>query len=61
MTKKSWADIKMRKEKTDRTILGRWGTPDDLAGLVILLSSEASSYITGQDIYVDGGWLSKGL
>ena len=42
-------------------MLGRWGQPKDLAGIVIFLASDSSSYITGQDIYVDGGWISKGL
>ena len=44
-----------------RTILGRWGEPQDLVGTVIYLLSSASSYVTGQDIYVDGGYLTKGL
>jgi NAD(P)-dependent dehydrogenase (short-subunit alcohol dehydrogenase family) len=34
---------------------GRIGTPDDCAGAVLLLCSEAGSYITGQNLYVDGG------
>ncbi len=59
MTKKGWANN--RKLIEDRTILGRWGTPDDLIGTAIFLLSSASSYITGQDIYVDGGYLTKGL
>ncbi len=42
-------------------MLGRWGVSEDLSGLVIFLSSDSSSYITGQDFYVDGGWLAKGL
>ena len=41
-----------------RTPLGRWGTPDDFAGVALLLASDASKFITGQIIYVDGGWLS---
>jgi gluconate 5-dehydrogenase len=41
--------------------LGRWGESSDLVGTAIFLLSEASSYITGQDIYVDGGYLTKGL
>lgn len=40
--------------------LGRPGTPSDLAGATILLASEASDYITGQTIFVDGGWLHNG-
>jgi NAD(P)-dependent dehydrogenase (short-subunit alcohol dehydrogenase family) len=61
MTKKSWNNIKRRKIITDNTILGRWGEPKDLEGIIIFLSSNASSYITGQDIYVDGGWSAKGI
>lgn len=40
----------------ERTPLGRWGDPRDLAGLAVFLASDASSYITGQIIYCDGGW-----
>lgn len=36
--------------------LGRVGDPSDLTGLIALLSSDSSSYITGQDIAIDGGW-----
>ena len=38
-----------------------WGEPKDLVGTIIFLLSSASDYITGQDIYVDGGYLTKGL
>ncbi len=37
--------------------LGRPGVPSDLAGVTLLLASDASDYITGQTIFVDGGWL----
>lgn len=36
--------------------LGRFGAPGDLGGIVVLLASPASAYITGQTIAVDGGW-----
>ena len=39
------------------TPMGRWGKPGDLVGLIILLVSKASDFITGQTIFVDGGWL----
>ena len=59
MTDYSWKDPQRRAQRTASTLLGRWGAPEDLAGMVILLASDASAYITGQDFYVDGGWLAK--
>jgi len=37
-------------------MLNRIGKPEDLKGIIALLCSEASSFITGQIIHVDGGW-----
>ena len=59
MTKGSWKN--RRQEIEDRTIFGRWGESEDLVGTVVFLLSSASEYITGQDIYVDGGYLTKGM
>ena len=43
---------------SSRIPLGRWAEPGDLAGLAVFLASEASSYITGQVIFIDGGYLA---
>jgi 2-deoxy-D-gluconate 3-dehydrogenase len=45
-------------EITARIPLGRWGKPEDLGGAAVFLASDASDYMTGQTIFVDGGWLS---
>ena len=42
-------------------ILKRWGNPGDLVRPCIFLASDSSLYITGSDIFVDGGCLAKGL
>ncbi len=43
----------------NRTPAGRWGDEDELAGAAIFLASDASNYVNGQVIYVDGGFLSS--
>jgi 2-deoxy-D-gluconate 3-dehydrogenase len=44
---------------TARIPQGRWGTPEDLKGAVIFLSSDAANYVNGHILAVDGGWLSS--
>jgi len=61
MTKSSYHNVILRDERSNRMILDRWGSPKDLVGACIFLASEASEYITGIDLPVDGGWLAKGL
>lgn len=43
----------------DRIPAGRWGTPEDLAGTVVFLASDAARYLHGAVIPVDGGWLAR--
>jgi NAD(P)-dependent dehydrogenase (short-subunit alcohol dehydrogenase family) len=43
----------------DRTALGRWAKPTELVGPVLMLCSEAGSYVTGQTLFVDGGYLAR--
>ncbi len=51
-------DKQRYQELSARIPMGRWGKPDDLAGAAVFLASQASDYVTGQTIFVDGGWLS---
>lgn len=53
------ADGSRNREILNRIPAGRWGTPDDLAGPCVFLASNASDYINGYTIAVDGGWLAR--
>lgn len=43
----------------EQTIIGRNGEPEDIRGVTVFLASQASDYITGQTIFLDGGWTAK--
>jgi 2-deoxy-D-gluconate 3-dehydrogenase len=53
------ADETRNRQILERIPAGRWGTPDDLAGAVVFLSSAASDYLQGHILVVDGGWLAR--
>ena len=57
MTEKLFADQAWVERLLIQVPLGRPGDPQDLAGIAVFLASDASSYLTGQVIYVDGGYL----
>ena len=52
-------DAERTEEITARIPAGRWGVPADLAGAVVFLASEASNYVHGAILPVDGGWLAR--
>ncbi len=53
------ADAARSKAILDRIPAGRWGEPEDLKGIAVFLASDASSYMNGFTVAVDGGWLAR--
>jgi NAD(P)-dependent dehydrogenase (short-subunit alcohol dehydrogenase family) len=58
LTDAMFQDEQRREWMLGRIPMGRAGTPEDLAGAAVFLASDASAYVTGQAIAVDGGWLA---
>lgn len=58
LTEKIWDDPTMRKWGEQRIALGRLANPEDMAGTAVFLASPAADYVTGQVIYVDGGFMA---
>lgn len=53
-----WQDRLRAQDVIGRTPIGRFGEPEELAGGILYLASEASSMVTGHTLVIDGGWLS---
>jgi NAD(P)-dependent dehydrogenase (short-subunit alcohol dehydrogenase family) len=47
------------QEFVKRIPMGRWGDPEELAGAVVFLASDAATYVTGSALFVDGGWTAR--
>jgi NAD(P)-dependent dehydrogenase (short-subunit alcohol dehydrogenase family) len=60
MTEPLYSDPERRESILRRTPMGRWGTPDDIAGAALFLCSPAAAFITGVVLPVDGGYCISG-
>ncbi|HXK59588.1 MAG TPA: glucose 1-dehydrogenase [Acidobacteriota bacterium] len=58
LTRPLWEDRAFDEWVLEKTPMKRWGEPSDLVGAVVFLASSAADFITGQVLYVDGGWLA---
>ena len=53
------ADATRSRQIMDRIPAGRWGKPEDMVGAAVYLASDASDYVNGSTIVVDGGWMGR--
>lgn len=60
MTEELFSDPATAESFLSRIPMRRPGEPADLTGALVFLASDASSYMTGQILYIDGGWLASG-
>ncbi|MDA1230900.1 MAG: glucose 1-dehydrogenase [Planctomycetota bacterium] len=56
LTRKLWSDLTMQAWNDANAPLGRLGQPEDMVGTAVFLASKASAFMTGQTLYVDGGF-----
>jgi len=56
---RAWADPEKRTRMLEQIPIGRFGYPEDVAGVVLFLASSASDLITGAVIPVDGGYTAR--
>ncbi|KAI0251183.1 NAD-P-binding protein [Lactifluus subvellereus] len=59
MNEKLLADPVRLRQISERIPAGRWGDPKDFAGPVVFLASQASQYVCGELLVVDGGWMGR--
>lgn len=56
LTEQIKADEDWYRAYAEKSVLGRWAKPEEMVGAVVYLASDASSYVTGSYMLVDGGW-----
>ena len=56
LTARIQGDADWYRAYAEKPALGRWAKPSELAGAVVFLASDAASYVTGSQLFVDGGW-----
>jgi NAD(P)-dependent dehydrogenase (short-subunit alcohol dehydrogenase family) len=61
MTEKRYLDPELHSQRQRHTMFDRWGSPDEIADVATFLASDSLSYMTGQELVVDGGWTINGL
>ena len=44
---------------TSRIPMGKWGDPDDFKGVAVFMASDASAYMSGENIVIDGGYMAR--
>lgn len=59
MSEEGRANEEFSRFMVSRIPLGRWGEPDEIAWGVLYLASDESSYVTGTDLVIDGGWTAQ--
>ena len=59
MTAEAIADARFKKERLDPTPLARLGQPEDVAYGALYLASDESSFVTGAELVIDGGWTAQ--
>ncbi|MXZ80395.1 MAG: SDR family oxidoreductase [Gammaproteobacteria bacterium] len=59
LTEPVFSDPQSRQWAADQTLMGRNGEMEDLSGILVFLASGASSYMTGQTLFVDGGFTAR--
>ncbi|PWZ01941.1 NAD(P)-binding protein [Testicularia cyperi] len=59
MNEKLLADPTRLRQISERIPAGRWGNPNDFAGPLLFLASNASQYVSGEMLVVDGGWMGR--